>query len=82
MTSMGMLLSIELNSRVGMFLYNKKSSGEKVLYGGYFTLLHRLTRTAREGLFCFTGKARECAIASLPISIRRLLIFCFKVKSF
>ena len=37
----GMIFSIGKRPRDGMFLYNRKSSGEKVLYGGYFTLWHR-----------------------------------------
>ena len=35
------LFSIEKRPRGRMFLYNRKSSGEKVLYGGSFTLWHR-----------------------------------------
>ena len=37
----GMLFSLEKRPRGRMFLYNRKYSGEKVLYGGSFTLWHR-----------------------------------------
>ena len=53
-----MLFSIEKRPRDGMFLYNRKSSEKKVLYGGCFNLWHRqsdLWVVCMPGL-TFTGK--------------------------